>query len=47
MKRKMNYFIHAPDDNTGRAVVKDEKGWIFCRVSLQDARLIVAQLNKP
>lgn len=41
----MKYYIHAPDDGSGRAVVKNENGWVDCRVPLDKARKIVKQLN--
>ena len=41
----MKYYIHAPDDGSGRAVVKSAAGWVYCRVPLDKAREIVKQLN--
>lgn len=42
----MKYYIHVPDDGSGRAVVKNENGWVYCRVPLDKAREIVKQLNE-
>jgi hypothetical protein len=41
----MKYDIHAPDDGSGRAVIKSEKGWVWARMPLDKAREMVKRLN--
>jgi len=41
----MKYYIHAPDDGSGRAVVKNENGWVFGWYPLDKARKLVKVLN--